>query len=99
VKLQIKGDSMALLNTVTLPNGIHLPTAYVKVHSVSGSKELLQITIQGYMDQTTYADGKQAVYSQYFSFTPSVASDAENFLAQAYTYLKTLPEFAAAIDV
>jgi len=33
-----------------------------------------------------------------FSFAPSVADGAKNHIAQAYDHLKTLPEFAGAID-
>ena len=33
-----------------------------------------------------------------FAFVPSVADGAKNYIAQAYDYLKTLPEFAGAID-
>lgn len=33
-----------------------------------------------------------------FSFVPSVADDAKNHIAQAYAYLKTLPDFTGAED-
>jgi hypothetical protein len=33
-----------------------------------------------------------------FSFVPSVEDISKNFIAQAYDYLKTLPEFANAVD-
>ena len=41
--------------------------------------------------------GHQATKS--FEFTPSVAEGSENTIKQAYEYLKTLPEFADAVDV
>ena len=34
-----------------------------------------------------------------FSFTPSIASDADNFIAQAYSHLKSLDDYSDYTDV
>lgn len=62
--------------------------AYIKVLTVSGSKEKLNITV-------LFSDGSVNFYRNY-NFTPDL--DGHNFIKQAYLYLKTLPEFADATD-
>jgi hypothetical protein len=67
------------------------PALYIKVESVTGSKNKAQAIVT-FTDQ---AKGKQLLEKS-FAFTP--AMDAGNFIAQAYDHLKTLPEFAGATD-
>jgi hypothetical protein len=62
--------------------------AYVKVQSVSGTKENIVVNVE---TKTEY--GK--TYASY-NFVPSM--EGGNFIQQAYIYLKTLPEFAGAMD-
>jgi hypothetical protein len=64
---------------------------YVKIEKVSGDKEALMLNV-GYYDQT------RLLKTARFAFTPSVADGSENFIRQGYEYLKTLPEFARAVD-
>lgn len=64
---------------------------YIKVESVSGSKEKVQASVS-FTDDTK----NQKLFEKQFAFVPSM--DAGNFIAQAYTHLKTLPEFAGATD-
>lgn len=63
---------------------------YIKVASISGNKDELLATVQ-------FADDKLQMQKHY-KFTASVAENAKNFIAQSYEHLKTLPEFAGAID-
>jgi len=65
--------------------------AYWKIISVSGSKDQLDVTVQATSD-----DKQVDSFSAYF--VPSVAEDSENFIRQAYMYLKTLPQFDGAED-
>lgn len=65
-----------------------LSNAYVKVCSVEGTKKDLRISVQITSGEKTM--GKS------FNFSPNM--DGRNFIAQAYEYLKTLPEFAGATD-
>lgn len=67
------------------------PALYIKVESVTGSKSKAQAIVS----LTDEAQGKKLLEKS-FVFTPSM--DAGNFIAQAYAHLKTLPEFAGAID-
>jgi hypothetical protein len=63
---------------------------YVKVEHVSSSKNKADSYI------TFLAVDTPLVWSKYVAFTPNLEGD--NFIKQAYLYLKTLPEYADAID-
>ena len=62
--------------------------AYIKVEAVEATKQSAKATV-------TYKDGNKFITKQ-FSFTPNL--EESNFIKQAYEHLKTLPEFAGAID-
>jgi hypothetical protein len=81
---------MALQKTVTF-KGITLNSAYLKIQSFSGSKELLKF------DLTTHSKSGEQVLAV-SSFEISYDINGSNPLVQAYTHLKTLPEFAGATD-
>ena len=65
--------------------------AYWKIINISGDKNELSVVIQAF-------NGEQQVGGYAGSFVPSVDENAENFIRQAYLYLKTLPEFEDAVD-
>lgn len=70
-----------------------LKNAYIKVETLSGNKNTLEITVIIYSEK----DGAKApVQATKHTFSPSM--DGGNFIAQAYAHLKTLPEFAGATD-
>lgn len=62
--------------------------AYIKVEAVDATKQSATATV-------TYKDGAKYLTKQ-FVFAPSL--EESNFIKQAYEHLKTLPEFAGAID-
>lgn len=62
---------------------------YFKVSSISGDKYTLSFLVTG------VSDGVQ-VHSTNYVFEPEL--DGDNFIKQAYEHLKTLPEFADAVD-
>lgn len=62
---------------------------YFKVSNITGDKHTLSFLVTG------VSDGVQ-VYSTEHVFEPEL--DGDNFIKQAYEHLKTLPEFADAID-
>ena len=65
---------------------------------INGGKELLRCRILCYKDNAT-ADNNSNEYSGFnFEFIPDLNSDS-NFIAQAYDYLKTLPDFSDAVDI
>lgn len=67
-------------------------SAYIKVTSISGDKNSLSITVTAYDEK----DGEE-IHTGSYKFTPILESKL-NFIAQAYEYLKTWPEFADATD-
>ena len=80
--------------------GITIPNCYWKVDTESGimgGKTKLRVRISCFKDKAT-ADLNQDVYDcVMFEITPDLLS-ADNFIAQAYVYAKTLPEFNGAVD-
>lgn len=62
--------------------------AYIKVESVDGTKNNASAKV-------SIKSGNDIFISMH-SFVPDM--DGKNFIAQAYDYLKTLPEFAGAVD-
>lgn len=63
--------------------------AYIKVDTVQGTKSNV-------LAQVDYLVDGQLVQKQTYTFVPSM--NGGNFIAQAYAHLKTLPEFAGAVD-
>lgn len=71
---------------------LNLNEKYVRVNGISGGKNLLYIDVATY--ENKQADNYESI--KLYSFTPTLKG--ENFIAQSYDYLKTLPEFADAVD-
>lgn len=65
---------------------------YSKVSSLSGDKSSIFFVLQTFAEK----DGVQLRENSY-SFSPNL--NGNNFIAQAYEHLKTLPEFSGATDV
>lgn len=63
--------------------------AYWKVTKLTGNKEQMIVEVTVFCNDVGV--DKKAEF-----FTPSLTG--VNFIAQAYEYLKTLPEFAGAVD-
>lgn len=87
---------MALIKTLTkthkgFSGSLVLPNAYCKIYEISGSKEKINFSVA----ISAQKDGEQ-LETGFYSFTPNL--DGQNFIAQAYGHLKTLPEFAGATD-
>lgn len=86
---------MALKKQVTMKSNfgddVSFPEAYVKVENVAGNKQELRVEVFVYKKQ-----GEQVIDRKGYSFNPNL--NGINFIAQAYEYLKTLPEFADAVD-
>jgi hypothetical protein len=91
---------MALqVNFKHTPIGFDTPAvlneAYLRVDSLSGTKNKLFVTVGFYNKKNN-----EMVLAQQniFEFNPNVENNSSNFIAQAYAHLKTLPEFAGATD-
>lgn len=90
---------MALQKEVSLNNGIVSKKAYLRVDAVMGSKFGLSFNLDTYISEEAFKSGKGYVLRETYSFIPSVSENSENFIKQAYSYLKTLPEFSMAANV
>lgn len=84
---------MALqINTIS-PQGFVAKNAYVRVQGVSIlNKTQMDVAIQFLKDETATVSFKNQNWSCEYSI------NGANPIAQAYEYLKTLPEFADAVD-
>lgn len=87
---------MALQKTLSLKNNFGedsvFPDAYLRVDGLTGNKRNMYVTVGVYKQK----DGASIATLQHGSFT--VALDGDNFIAQAYAFLKTLPDFEGAVD-
>jgi hypothetical protein len=81
---------MALQKTIDF-KGITVFGAYLKIQSFSGSKDLLKFELASHCRA-----GEQALAIASFEIPYSI--DGTNPIKQAYEHLKTLPEFAGAVD-
>ncbi len=88
---------MALKHTITETNNFGIETTladcYIKVGRIVGDKTRLHGTAL-FMN----AAQDNLYFERSYEFVPSVADGSNNFIAQAYAHLKTLPEFAGAVD-
>jgi hypothetical protein len=90
---------MAFKKSVETASGVLLPVSYIKIENTSGNAELQNITVCTYANEEAKSNRKEPVDQTYYTFQCSVEDGAPNFIKQGYEYLKTLPEFSAAIDV
>lgn len=85
---------MALSKSITLPSGLTANDAYIRIESVSIVKnELTGVTVNFFVSSSNL---ESPIAVQCYGF--DYALDGENIVKQAYEYLKTLPEFADAVD-
>ena len=89
---------MALSKTIILNNGLTINSAYIRVDTVNGYKGDLQISVNSYISQQDFNEGKVYLIQKFYNFVPSVEDNAYNFIKQGYEYLKTLPEYEDAVD-
>jgi hypothetical protein len=68
---------------------IEIPNAYIKVGNVVGNKSFIEFEV-------LFSENSAFIKKESHTFTPDMQGG--NFIAQAYEHLKTLPEFAGAID-
>lgn len=89
---------MAIQKDLKLVNGLETKGAYIRIDTVSGYKGGIDISVNSYVSEEAFKNGKPYLAQQLFHFAPSVENGSTNFIAQGYAHLKTLPEFADAID-
>jgi hypothetical protein len=90
--VEVEGESYIQSSVGVVQTGIEKATfaAVCRITSISGSKTRLNVSVLHV--------GEVACFDRSYSFEPSVADGSENFIKQAYLYLKTLPEFSGAED-
>lgn len=93
---------MALLkNYYNSRFNVTIENCYWKIeleNGIWGGKNKIHARLCCYKDKQT-ADTNDDKYVDFdFEFTPNLTSGI-NFIAQAYLYVKTLPEFQGAVDV
>jgi hypothetical protein len=66
-------------------------SAYWRIEQIIGNKQSLTFVVNAYA-----TDQGPMLHSDQFSFVPEL--DGDNFIKQAYQFLKTLPEFSDAVD-
>lgn len=69
--------------------------SYLKITNLNGDKGIMfiELTYFRVLNSEMFAN-----FSKRFSFTPALEVGCDNFICQAYCYLKTLPEFFTAED-
>lgn len=86
---------MALKKQITLKTNfgddVTFNEAYIKVENLMGDKSQLRVDVSVHKSQN-----EQVVDRKNYLFTPDLAG--KNFIAQAYDYMKTLPEWSGATD-
>ncbi|MDD9148166.1 hypothetical protein OYT88_06345 [Sporolactobacillus sp. CQH2019] len=92
---------MALQLTITLPSGIIVPNAYVKIVGYQGDKNQCQLRLAAFKDQASMQAGAPQIdgYNRTEVFVPTLSATAGDFITQGYNYIKTLPDFNGATDV
>ena len=84
---------MALKKTTTTAQGFTADNAYFRVEEIKLlGKDKIAFSVRGYKDDS----GIPAFEDRFLSCDYNI--DSINPIAQAYEYLKTLPEFTSAID-
>lgn len=88
--IKITGDSFVVTEFGNISNDkadISID-AYIKVENIAGTKNNISTNI-------SFTDNNKSFCKSY-QFVPLL--NGENFIKQAYLHLKTLPEFADAVD-
>ncbi|OMD08402.1 hypothetical protein [Paenibacillus odorifer] len=83
----------------TLDTGITVASAYVRIDTISGSKDSISIGLNYYVNKNAVTEGKPFFKTEQYLFIPSVDDSSANFIKQGYEHLKSLPEFSEATDV
>lgn len=73
---------------------VTLENAYVMVNGIEGDKDQLNFSVIIFKDENKNC----IIESKNYNFSPEINGNSLNFIMQAYMYLKTLPEYADAID-
>lgn len=91
---------MALLvSDYNLTNGLVSDFGYVKLITISGTKNELTIEVKIYISKEAADTALAPINQLFYKFTPDSSDAALNYHKQGYEYLKTLLEYQKALDV
>jgi len=89
---------MALQKSYYEPNlEVEVPDCYWKITRLRGDKKKIEFNL-GVFRNKERADAGIIIDEFLYEFAPDLES-SDNFIAQAYNRLKTLPEFESSEDV
>ena len=87
---------MALQTTfISDQNGLVINGAYARIQGFHGTKDIVRMDVETFVSQQARLEGKQPITITVYEVSLPIG----DILPALYTYLKTLPEFANAIDV
>lgn len=90
-----KGQDNSDVVNMVLNKDYTVNDGYIKVDSLSGNKELLDVVVFFKRNRET----EDITLAKTYEFIPSVEDVSPNFIKQAYEFLKSLPEFEGSEDV
>tara|TARA_R110000868_G_scaffold354063_3_gene615354 strand:+ start:393 stop:686 length:294 start_codon:yes stop_codon:yes gene_type:complete len=90
--IEVEGNSVIQTSIGNIENGTQRLSfsAYVKVIGINGNKNQVIASVN--------FKGESQQFNKNYAVPMSVESGSPNFIAQVYAYLKTLEEFAGAVD-
>lgn len=88
---------MALQKTILAASGLTIPNAYIKVTCVSGAKGAANALVETFANKAA-ADADLARVDGPRQVSVPIDPAGASWDAQAYTHIKTLPEYAGAMD-
>ena len=89
--IKVSGSASLVSEGLNIPN-IQIEkqiNSYIKVSNVNGNKNNIEFIV-------SYLNDNVEIGFKKFNFAPVL--DGNNFIKQAYLHLKSLPEFADAVD-
>ena len=90
--------NMAIIINIGTNSGVSINQSYARIDTTNGSKESQTVTVNYYVSKEAFEEGKDFLKQEVYTCPVSVELNSPNFIKQEYEYLKTLPEFAGAVD-
>jgi hypothetical protein len=88
---------MALKNTIVAASGLTVPNAYIKVTCVSGAKSGASALVETFASKEA-ADADLARVDEPRQVMVPIDPDGPSWDRQAYLHMKTLADYANAVD-
>ena len=89
---------MGLIVTSLLDSGINVKQSYARIETVIGNKSKLSVYLDYYVNKESADRGVPSFNRTVHEFIPNSDDASERWDKQAYEHIKSLPEFANAVD-